>query len=89
MNQNVLIRNSKLKIANGNHSTLNILALASGTADYNIQHCASRIILHRQSRQFNNQHSKLKNAKSAIKSFYDEQGNDSEMVVMKVGNDTF
>ena len=24
MNQNVLIRNSKLKIANGNHSTLNI-----------------------------------------------------------------
>ena len=57
--------------------------------DVNIQHCASRIILHRQSRQFNNQHSKLKNAKSVIKSFYDEQGNDLEMVVMKVGNDTF
>lgn len=40
-------------------STLNILALASGKADYNTQHCASRIIPHRLCRQFNIQHSTL------------------------------
>ena len=30
----------------------------------------------------------LKNAKSAIDSFYDKQGNETEMVAMKTGSDT-
>lgn len=34
------------------------------------------------------QHSTLKNAKSSIDSFYDKQGNETEMVVMKAGRDT-
>ena len=64
-------------------------------------------IQHRQSRQFNNQHSQLNIAHSAspaihrhidtsevvacvygsaIERFYDEQGNETEKVVMKVGS---
>lgn len=30
----------------------------------------------------------LKNAKSSIDSFYDQQGNETEMVAMKTGSDT-
>lgn len=30
----------------------------------------------------------LKNAKSSIDSFYDKQGNETEMVAMKTGSDT-
>lgn len=44
-----------------------------------IQHCRRL--------QLNTQHSKLKNAKSVVR-FYDEQGNETEMVVMKTGRDT-
>ena len=39
-----------------------------------------------QRQPFNIQHSKLKNAKSAIERFYDEQGDETEMVVMKAGS---
>ena len=63
--------------------------------DVNIQSSTSRTAHNSTSAQpttqhstFNTQHSTLNIAKSAIERFYDEQGNETEMVVMKAGSET-